>query len=367
MVDVMLNAQDEMNSVWDVDFPECNDWKDVDIQGIVRQHIAKISARAFIGKAGSTNDKWIKTSIDFSMDLWVVSLTLRQFPPWTHPFILPFLPSRYRITRQYKDAHEALLPEINRYKDAKARGIQEKEIFSLLHGMIDDAKGDEQNSKDIVALQLITSLAGIHTSAMLTSYLLFELCRHPEYVQPLVEEAEATKAKGPDWVKTSHKEMMLMDSFICEVIRWNPPVMLLPQRRAMVPFTLADGSQVPSGTHCAWPMTSINEDPDLIDDPAKFDPFRNYKKRQEMGENAGAEKLATTAAPEHLTFGYGVQQCPGRFFAINEIKMIMNRLLTEYEFKMTDKMLKKRMHVGVEEYLVPNPLMRIMIRKKPNV
>jgi len=158
-----------------------------------------------------------------------------------------------------------------------------------------------------------------------------------------------------------------MDSFICEVIRWNPPVMLLPQRRAMVPFTLADGSQVPSGTHCAWPMTSINEDPDLIDDPAKFDPFRNYKKRQEMGENAGAEKLATTAAPEHLTFGYGVQQCPGRFFAINEIKMIMNRLLTEYEFKMTDKMLKKRMHVGVEEYLVPNPLMRIMIRKKPNV
>lgn len=37
-----------------------------------------------------------------------------------------------------------------------------------------------------------------------------------------------------------------------------------------------------------------------------------------------------------LSFGYGSQACPGRYFAIGEIKMILMRLLLEYEFKFAE-------------------------------
>lgn len=37
-----------------------------------------------------------------------------------------------------------------------------------------------------------------------------------------------------------------------------------------------------------------------------------------------------------LTFGYGRHACPGRFFAVNEIKMIMAQAILQYEVRNVD-------------------------------
>ena len=37
---------------------------------------------------------------------------------------------------------------------------------------------------------------------------------------------------------------------------------------------------------------------------------------------------------ENMSFGFGRHACPGRFFAANEMKLIMARLLLDYDIKM---------------------------------
>jgi cytochrome P450 len=77
--------------------------------------------------------------------------------------------------------------------------------------------------------------------------------------------------------------------------------------------------------------------------------------------------MATTPSEEHLGFGHGVQACPGRFFAVNEIKLIMVYFLLNFDFKQPERQQKSRLHFPFEEYLVLNPTLKLMMRKKERV
>ena len=41
-----------------------------------------------------------------------------------------------------------------------------------------------------------------------------------------------------------------------------------------------------------------------------------------------------TTSPDSLVFGHGNHACPGRFFASNEIKVVMIELLRSWEFRL---------------------------------
>jgi cytochrome P450 len=64
-----------------------------------------------------------------------------------------------------------------------------------------------------------------------------------------------------------------------------------------------------------------------------FDGFRAYKLRQAGGASNIARNQFVTTNEQNLGFGYGRHACPGRFFAANEIKMMLARIIVEYDFK----------------------------------
>ena len=41
-----------------------------------------------------------------------------------------------------------------------------------------------------------------------------------------------------------------------------------------------------------------------------------------------------TTSPDSLTFGHGNHACPGRFFASNEIKIVLIELLRSWDFRL---------------------------------
>lgn len=74
-------------------------------------------------------------------------------------------------------------------------------------------------------------------------------------------------------------------------------------------------------------------DPTIYPEPEKFDGFRHDKMRQADPE--AAKRHQFTSVNSHSTnFGFGRMACPGRFFADNEIKLIVAYLLMHYDFKL---------------------------------
>lgn len=97
------------------------------------------------------------------------------------------------------------------------------------------------------------------------------------------------------------------------------------QRQATATITLSDGTIIPKGYKLA--VETKMDDPDLYPNPEKFDLDRFVKLR----ETNRSKWHFVTGSPEHTAFGYGKHTCPGRFFASNEIKIILTHLLIKYD------------------------------------
>ena len=60
---------------------------------------------------------------------------------------------------------------------------------------------------------------------------------------------------------------------------------------------------------------------------------------------------AVSIAADHLVFGYGTQACPGRFFAMHEAKVVVARILRNYEFKLKNPPKEQSVMAGLEGIL----------------
>ena len=116
------------------------------------------------------------------------------------------------------------------------------------------------------------------------------------------------------------------------------------ERMVLQTFNLSTGETIPAGTVLEVPLSAIFADGNLFPDPDRFDPLRHYKLRQEKANATSGTMAAEIVAsaqfvgvsPSSLSFGFGRHACPGRFFAANQIKMIMADLLMKYEMKLSE-------------------------------
>ena len=130
------------------------------------------------------------------------------------------------------------------------------------------------------------------------------------------------------------------------------------RRKVQRSFTLSNGQRIPSGVIIELPVLELYRNDDVFPNARRFDPLRFYKVR-ELGEKETPDaKTADTAADSHFasvgktnfTFGQGRHACPGRIFAVSEMKMIIGTMLMNYDIKMVDGVVEryKNLKFGVQ-------------------
>lgn len=83
--------------------------------------------------------------------------------------------------------------------------------------------------------------------------------------------------------------------------------------------------------------------------------------RQGQGSE-NASQLASTSS-EHTLFGHGRHACPGQFFAVNEMKIILAQFLLEYDLR-AEEGLTKLQPQAFETSIGVNPAVAIEIRRR---
>ena len=271
----------------------------------------------------------------FTIDAFMGAEDLRKYPTWTH-WIMKYFNSHLKNARTslvvMKRIMEPLIEE--RMQKLKAGEPVPSDMISW---MINNAPPGRSFDVEFQAhCQLMVSLAAIHTTSMQSSHVWFDLAAHPEYISDLRHEIEEIRAGEPDGYlsKTSMPRLKKLDSFLKESQRLNPLGALTFERKVTSDLTLPDGTTIPKGSMIGAATQEIARDPQLWKDPENFDGFRFEKLRQVAG-NENRYQFVTTGI-NSMQFGHGKHACPGRFFAANEIKLILVRLITDYDVKLPE-------------------------------
>lgn len=352
----------------------------------MRMCVARMTAKLFLGEPACRNREWLKLSINFSIELFACAFILRKVPKFLHPMVAPLFPLRWRVASTLERSRVIVGPLMERHRDCVQRriaGEKVEEEDTLLNWMMDNGTEEENRLEQMASRQTILTLASIHTTSMAVSNLLFDLCANPQWFPVLREEiavierdlgklGERPGIGAKQWLPRLEK----LDSALIESLRLSPPLLrtlfsfvcdVSPadmrtvgnQRQVLVPITLKDGTHIPAGTRIACAKADV-----VYNNPAEFrifDPMRSYRKRYETGELN--KHLAGMLEKEYQHFGYGRQACPGRFFAIGEVKMMMVKLLDEFEFKFPPG--KGRPNIfHADEFAFLNPFAKLMIRKR---
>lgn len=87
---------------------------------------------------------------------------------------------------------------------------------------------------------------------------------------------------------------------------------------------------MPYGTNIAVPVEDVHYDESIYPNARHFDPFRFTKPNGAAADGKGY-KSAVTLDDHFLGFGTGRHGCPGRFFAVHEMKLMVAQMLLNYD------------------------------------
>ena len=232
----------------------------------------------------------------------------------------------------------------------------------------------------------VANIGATHQTGIQTTNLLLNiLASDPEYntVAVLRDEVDrvlgaAPAPAGPEhgrgqvvWTKALVSQLVKADSAARETLRLHSFGGRGVFRKVMAPggVVTPGGHRLPEGTTVSFLGQPASTDPETVEDPLKYDPFRFSRARDADGNgDGGASAVAAsfvTTSPEFLAFGHGKHACPGRFLVDFELKMIIAYVVRNYDMRFPDEYGGERPpNRWISEALFPPEGARIMVRRR---
>lgn len=133
------------------------------------------------------------------------------------------------------------------------------------------------------------------------------------------------------------------------------------RRYATEDIQLSDGKLLPKGSSIAIAPIPM-EDERVYPNAGVFEGYRFLRLREAASPEAKGYYQASSTTPDFLTFGHGLHACPGRAFAINEVKLVLTHLFLHYEFKMPETGILPEIRAGFQP--ITNPKQGIVYRTR---
>ncbi|KAH8691170.1 cytochrome P450 [Talaromyces proteolyticus] len=341
------------------EWSDSTDWYDLCLKSSILRIVSQISSRVFLGDKLCRDPNWLRITVAYTTDSFIAAQELRLWPELIRPLAAYFLPSCRKIRRTIQEARAIIGPvlEVRRIdREAAIKSVKTPDRYvDAMQWMEDSAKG---RYYDPAIAQLTFSNAAIHTTTDMLTQVLLDLCGQEEVIQALRTEI-STVIQEEGWRKTALYKLKLMDSVLKESQRLKPINIVSMRRLALEDIELSNGIVIPRGTYVVVSSDQM-WDPSVYPNPEHFDPYRFLRLREIPGHETSS--LSVSPSPEHMGFGFGKHACPGRFFAINEVKIALCHILMKYDFKLAEGCIPKVRRHGFA--LSSDPLARISIKRR---
>lgn len=304
------------------------------------------------------------TSINFAVHIFLALVKLQFFPAWLRPLGQYLVSDLSKLRQDTANAKNMLIPIIEeRLQGMECPGYRRSD--DLIQWLLDALpEGEKRDYQAQAELQLILSAASIHTTNNLLVDCVYDLAANPAVAEELREEAMSVLENGvtDGWArKDSMAKLKKLDSFMKEVQRVSGNVTSFI-RKVRQPISLSDGTYLPAGTKLLAPQCGFSQDERYYPNAKNFDALRFFHMRQRSDDDANRFQF-TSISDWNANFGAGKHACPGRFFAGNEIKMILAFFMINFDIKLKEgESRPKAMMLMMSK--TPDPNAEIMFRRR---
>lgn len=227
---------------------------------------------------------------------------------------------------------------LNNMKTRREQNIVRPDLIdTLLHAKRKNKAGVDNADKEsswsdveIVSQAFFFFLGGLDTIMWTLVAFSYELTRHPDIQQRLIDEVDATNESlnGADVTYDALKKMKYMEMVYNEVLRLHSPAAAI-DRLCTKDFTLTDGDlniKFVKGDVLCIPTYGYHYNPEYFPDPNKFDP-----------ERFSDENKVNINSAHYIPFGVGPRQCIANRLARMELKILIFYLLSNFTFNVSPK------------------------------
>ncbi|PWK64543.1 cytochrome P450 [Streptomyces sp. CG 926] len=166
-----------------------------------------------------------------------------------------------------------------------------EDMLSQLAAVAEEPDGS-MSTMEIISTAALLLIAGHETTVNLITNGMLTLLRHPDVLQRLREDPQ------------------LSVPIVEELLRYEPPVHLLPRRSTLADIEVG-GVNIPKGATVSLILASGNRDPKRFENPDRFDPDRGDI--------------------QHLGLGSGIHSCFGAPLARMEAQLALSELARRLE------------------------------------
>lgn len=199
---------------------------------------------------------------------------------------------------------------------------------SMMEIILSEAErnGQKFDSKELVDTILTFLAAGQGTSAMLISWALYRLARHPDWQSRLREEVDdckewKNKKATAETRMDALNKLPILNRIVKECLRLHPPAIVA--LREVVRNEKIGDYEIPAGVTVNIPILAIHMSPKHWDDPELFNPDRFLPELE-----AKRDKMA------YCPFLFGPRGCIGQRFALLEIKSMLAFVVNALEISL---------------------------------
>ncbi|KAL7933850.1 cytochrome P450 [Trichoderma chlorosporum] len=188
-----------------------------------------------------------------------------------------------------------------------------------------DMKGNRLPWEQLVPALVVITAAGFVTSAALLSWMLYSLITNDGMQERLLQELiDNGWDENIQVTADLTDQLKFMNNFIKETQRKHNPS-FQPARTALVDMILPGGYRLAKDSIVIADLHHIHTNPHVWDNADKFDPNR-----------WDTEKVKNRPRGSYQPFASGPRACIGFNFALQEVKIVLSKLLYRYRFSLAE-------------------------------
>ncbi|KAK7441541.1 hypothetical protein VKT23_016534 [Stygiomarasmius scandens] len=342
-------VRDEIVTAFSENIPASENFVAVPALATVMKIVCRTTNRLFVGLPLCRVPDYVNLNIEFTVDVFKAASTMNSLPDFLHPIVGRVKSPRSRTLKRVMQHLGPMIQERLDQEEQYGKDWPDRSNDLISWLLDENPQGELRTVPDLAMRVLSINMAAIHTTSMAFTNALYHLAvQPPEVIATLRKEVESV-VKEHGWTKVGMGHLRQMDSFLKETARLMGTSAMVVQRKVLKDFTFSDGTTVPAGVTLAVPAFSLHRDEvspsafsiraifqqspqRLYENPTEFNPFRFSEMRSVEGE--GIKHQMITPNSEYVFFGAGRHACPGRFFAVNELKTLLAETLLTYDVKL---------------------------------